>query len=90
MKDSEILLSAKKRLKTTNDRFICIAISRVKAVKRQKQALINWIEDMLDGKCTYDKWLHSMGYDSSNTFMVEKSRLAWLDWMIEYCEQRGQ
>lgn len=59
----------------------------------QKDSLLAWVEKMLDGAYVLTEWYGGKYdicvFDDPNELdaKMHETRLAWLDWMIEYCEQ---
>lgn len=100
---SVILRDAKTRLARThyfdfeyNNEYVCHSI---KANSKQKKFLHEWINELLDGACSFKYWLqlhHKLDYYSINKQQtmsydeyidkVQETRHAWLDWMIQYWE----
>lgn len=94
MKDSEILKAARQIIKEGKKRFICMAIASVVSDAKSKQAiaLYAWIQHMLGDYSYYDTWLkfnHPDVYNDDRAYLsyFREARLAWLDWMIAYCEE---
>lgn len=100
MKDSEILLSARRLIESNRERYICLAILAVSKIERQtvhRQVLKlqRWVRSMLDSDLhSYDGWLarHKPGLYALTTanhayyeIRVRQARLAWIDWMIAEC-----
>jgi hypothetical protein len=90
MKDSELLRRVHSKVRTYNHIFICRAIDSIRAPMEQKQSLIQWVMQMLAGYYTYNDWLryqHPKRYAKMRLGDFKYARLAWLDWMIAYCEK---
>jgi hypothetical protein len=90
MKDSEILIEAKRRLagKDGSYEYICNEIrwSFGGDYSGQRDKLIEWIEQMLDGEHTYYGWLSKNNHPCTDK-ATRAGQLAWLDWMIDYCKK---
>ena len=94
MKDSKILKGARTQIANGDYLHICFALE---GDDSQRVSLRRWISSML--KClTYETWIcmhyqeffNSVRYPSpreNTTELFRQGRLAWLDWMIAYCEE---
>ena len=94
MKDSEILQIVRDRFYTNNNAYpyICSEIINVTDNSKQGYKLREWIRSMLGESMTLEGWLSKQ---RRNTITIEdiwnkekrlETRLAWLDWIIEYCQ----
>lgn len=89
MKDSTILKKAKKYIKNGRSFYVCHAVCLAQSggrVSAGKCPLTQWIQSMLGTHYTYHGWLLERGHDTSFQ-SVKAGQLAWLDWMIAYCEK---
>jgi hypothetical protein len=86
MKDSEVLRKVQKLIKNRKESYICYAITTVCGYTPQGGSLKRWVMKMLKGSATYDQWLHKRNGYFPMVGQGRQGRLAWLDWMIEYCE----
>lgn len=88
MKDSELLKQARDRISSGNSTFICNAIRYVSNYGEQGRSLVSWVRKMLDGPNTYETWMNqNHPYVRHTKVDWKAARLAWLDWMIAYCEK---
>lgn len=99
MKDSEVLREARESVANQEFSHICFAL---RGDSEHLESLRHWVDDMLGCGCTtYECWLvthhkdfyHTIcakGRDSGKNFhdICRPGRLAWLDWMIAYCEKQ--
>lgn len=94
VKDSAVLCAARNRIKKGKTYYICYAIEDAYlGTCKQKASLTKWVMHMLDKEVFYEVWLakhHSNLYIKHrwDTAWKRNARLAWLDWMINYCEER--
>ena len=96
MKDSEILKQARRRVAACECEFICHALiaEETRETRDQCRALREWISSMLEDCCALEYWLKCSLPEPKLTFSdinadpakLRNTRLAWLDWMIAYCE----
>lgn len=90
MKDSELLGVAKKRIQDGKNRCICYALVDAEPNQRehlQLDALLEWIDKMLGEFAYYEDWYFRKFKTRISEIDAKKARLAWLDWMIAYCEK---
>jgi hypothetical protein len=95
MKDSEVLRKARELIDSEKESYICYAISHVTkgaywaytSDTKQAKSLHAWIYKMLGGSQTYATWACKTTGRWPSPRDARKSRLAWLDWMIAYCEK---
>lgn len=94
MKDSELLRIVHRAMqRNEGSRYICNAIKDIAGRTQQTWELRAWIRHMLNGFNTYDTWLAIEQPEAYRRMMnargdaFQKGRLAWLDWMIDYCEK---
>ena len=92
MKDSEVLRTVRHLIANGTCHYICHAIDHVGRRSSQAKSLIKWVESMLGGGSalglapSYGDWLREHGYVCTWAACAQ-GRLAWLDWMIDYCEK---
>lgn len=96
MKDSEILKAARVRIASGECEFICHALitEETRETRDQCLALQEWIQSMIGGHSSLEYWLKFSLSKPKLTFpdiiadpvKVCNTRLAWVDWMIAYCE----
>ena len=89
MKDSEILRDVRFRI-WSGTYYICWALNDTKlGSHKQRSSLKEWVVWMLQGEQSLNSWLQkhkSIPIDVSAS-RIKATRLAWLDWMIAYCEK---
>lgn len=95
MKDSEVLKGARLRIACGEADFVCYAIDTDEPM--QKARLEDWVCSMLtNNHISYSGWLmknHFKFYlknvypNGNHVDVCRAGRLAWLDWMIAYCEK---
>lgn len=106
MKKSEILREAKKILWNGETRsipfyqqkFICLAINQVPAPYFVRDGLKQWIQRDLLGSGSYatlETWLQREGHrkmsnGNRNYRKMQATRHAWIDWMIQHWEGKGE
>lgn len=90
MKDSDVLREVRRDIES-GTKFICWAIRASSGTKKQRDALIAWVETMLGHHTHYGSWLMEklpeFTFTDDYEQITKKGRLAWLDWMIAYCEK---
>lgn len=93
MKDSEILRRAKLRIEQKSNTYICYAINdAIGGTVKQANSLTDWVQKMLGPHLFYEGWLAKNHRDlylnhRHDFAWMREARLAWLDWMIAYCEK---
>jgi len=91
MKNSIYLKKVKKLYLSHYSEFLCICIAGANENIAQTRNIEQWVYKMLGGRATYEIWLTNNGIDwddiHKNQDKVRQGRLAWLDWMIAYCEK---
>jgi hypothetical protein len=98
MKKSELLLQARSLIENGQKHFICKAISEAGGTNGFAYQIVaevqDWIHEiLLNGQySSYEEWLEynyparyqGYGYDYS------LARLQWIDWMIQYWQEKGE
>lgn len=93
VEDSVLLRAARSRIERGVDQYLCFAIGNCRiGTVNQKLALKMWVRMMLKGSSYYEGWLQLNHYNiwkkrQWDTKWKKQARLAWLDWMIAYCEK---
>lgn len=103
MKNSDILREVKKRALSQEDGYsfyICLGIRCAKAPLKKQVELMLWIQSLLSPYHSYGEWLganHFYFYEQikkrnwrANKINFNEGRLQWLDWMIQYWEERNE
>jgi hypothetical protein len=98
MKDSEILKVARDLIASDKEIHVCRAIDKIDdkdmSLYPQCESLRVWIRSMMGECIVLEEWInqyHPSLYDEDidwdlYTAKRKSTRLAWLDWMITYCE----
>jgi len=100
MKRSEILREAKKLILSNKQYYLCFAIDDLSwkydmGGYWKCENIKDWAITLLDGRRTLNSWLVHNYPDmfincndiEEEYVIVKQCRLAWIDWMIEYCEK---
>jgi superoxide dismutase len=97
MKASKLLRMARNKLVMDagyyQHRFICHCIRSTKAPEKDKQRIKSYIMKSLGSSLTLEGWLVRNGFNNNDdaVFRVktQTTRLAWMDWMIQQYEAKG-
>ena len=91
-----VLVMARSRIRSGASPYVCHALgSALKNLSIDYVAdveyLRKWIDLLLDGQITLSLWLHSkhgieISLDKSYRDKMKRTRLVWLDWMINELE----
>ena len=98
MKKSDILRKARTLIETKQSDYVCYAIGAASTGNSktcaQGDKLTEWVMELLGEYPTLGGWLYwrrveGIGQASCTNGKIRVTRLAWLDWMIQYWEAKG-
>ena len=103
MKNSDILRRAYGRIQDEDlsYAYVCVAINPRGCCTAAEQDLRDWVLDLIPGCYTLEDWMEEQigrplkpsGWadePAPDEIKMRVTRLAWINWMIEYWEARGQ
>ena len=87
MKTSKWLREARYLIDCERDIYLCIALNRLLGRSDEEASIRAWIRSMLGDSNTITAYVHERmkGYIGEN----KEIRLAWIDYLIDYCESIG-